>query len=68
MTDNKTLDLSSLQRWAEENLPSDSALRAVLSVEKTQIPTEDFSKFETWLRLSHLETATNAARAHRKKK
>jgi len=52
------IDIRRLKRFAAENLPGNSRLRAVLLSERDQLPSVDFlAKMDVWMRLLNIEKA-----------
>ena len=52
------IDIRRLKRFAAENLPGNSRLRAVLLSERDQLPAGDFlAKMDVWMRLLNIEKA-----------
>jgi hypothetical protein len=50
------IDIRRLKRFAAENLPGNSRLRAVLLSERDHLPAVDFlAKMDVWMRLLNIE-------------
>ncbi len=50
------IDIRRLKRFAVENLPGNSRLRAVLLSARDQLPAVDFlAKMDVWMRLLNIE-------------
>ena len=53
------LDIKRLKKWAEDSLPLNSTLRAVLLQEKDTMDTNEFlGKASTWTKLARIEDQT----------